>query len=251
MKKLLILLAVLCFSQTCLAMLPVNDDNLQSAMRYGLVRSNKAEFTDEEFLAPWTIVDSAKTNPYRYQEKVLVYTPYMLATLQARHLTLAKQQFSLDDIKKFIHDYDGITVIGAVVNTPLLMKPKDFQVVLEQEGQVLQPYASDFLKAFYLEGKKSVASGKEQKAAYLEELRSRDQALKQQIAALESDKLAPEAVNVAAPKPSPALTAKIARIEMQYYFDNTKFNPNMPYRIKISDSYCGTRTFDIQPAKLK
>ena len=221
MKKVLFLLAVLCFSQTCLAMLPVNDDNLQSAMRYGLLRSNKTEFTDEEFLAPWTVADSSKTNPYRYQERVLIYTPYMLATLQARHLTIAKQQFSLTDIKTFIHDYDGITVIGAVVNAPLLMKPKDFQVVLEQDGLVLQPYASDFLKSFYLEGKKPVTTTKEQKAAYLEELRSRDQALKLEIAALESDKLAPEAVPVAATKPSPAVTTKVARIEIQYYFDNT------------------------------
>jgi hypothetical protein len=251
MKKLLILLAVLCFSQTCLAFLPVTDDNLQAAMRYGLVRSNKAEFSDEEFLAPWTVPESSLTNPYRSKERVLVYTPYMLATLQARHLAVAKQPFALADIKKFVHDYDGITIIGAVVNTPLLLKTADFHVVLEQGTLTLLPYASDFLKSSYLEGRTKVVS-KGTKAAYLEELRSREQALKMQLLALEKDQLKPDEVNTAVTtKTAAAVTAKIARIDMQYYFDNTKFDPSKPYRIVISDSYCGSRTFNVVPSKLK
>ena len=252
MKQVLIFLALLCLSQTCLAVMPVTDDNLQAAMRYGLVRSNKAEFSDDDFLAPWTVPESGLTNPYRYKERIVVYTPDMLATLQARNLTVAKQQFSLADIKKFVHDYDGITVIGAVVNTPLLLKTGDFHVVLEQGPLTLLPYASDFLKSSYLEGRTPVATAKDSKSAYLEELRSREQALKMQLLALEKDELKPADINTAvATKPSATLTAKVARIDMQYYFDNTKFDPAKPYQIKISDSYCGSRTFTVLPARLK
>ena len=73
-----------------------------------------------------------------------------------------------------------------------------------------------------------------------------------QLLALEKDELKPADINTAvATKPSATLTAKVARIDMQYYFDNTKFDPAKPYQIKISDSYCGSRTFTVLPAKLK
>lgn len=252
MIKVLILFFMLIVSQTCFAILPVNDANLQDAMRYGLVRSNTAEFSDTEFLAPWTVAESGLINPYRSKERVLIYTPYMLASLQARHLTIAKQPFSLADIKKFIQDYDGITVIGAVVNTPILMKAEDFHVVLEQDKVTLLPYASDFLKSGYLEETKKNSKTSLDKTAYLEELRARDQALKMQIAAVETGALKPEDVETnEAVKAKTPVSTKIARIDLQYYFDNSKFNPNQPYRILISDTYCGTRTFNVNTAHLK
>ena len=252
MIKALFIFFILFVNQTCFAILPVNDLNLQDAMRYGLVRSNTVDFSDTEFLAPWTVSESTLANPYRFKETTVIYTPYMLASLQARHLTIAKQPFSLADIKKFIQDYDGITVIGAVVNTPLLMKAEDFHVVLEQDKITLLPYASEFLKSGYLDENKKESKNSLDKTAYLEELRARDQALKMQIAAVETGALKPEDVdtNVNVKIKNPVST-KIARIDLQYYFDNSKFNPNQPYRILISDTYCGTRTFNVNTARLK
>jgi hypothetical protein len=250
-KVLVILLGLMTIAQVSFAMLPVTDANMQSAMLYGITRSNKAEFSDAVFLNPWSVAESAKTNPYRYNERVVLYTPYMLAALDARTMTANKQKFSLNDIKQFVKEYDGITVIGAVVNTPVLLKTTDFHVTLVQGTTTLIPYASELLAAKYLQLPVMKNGSKAAIAAKMASLQAQDAKLKSQLADLENNKLDPTAVSTDV-KPKTALpTTKIARLDMQFYFENSKFDIAKPYQIQISDAYGGKRLFNVNPDALK
>lgn len=248
--KWLICILVLLICQTGFAMLPANDANLQKAMLYGVARSDKQEFSDEQLLAPWSVPDSLQTNPYRYRERGLLYTPYMLAALQSRNLAAAKQKFYLTDIKNFVQQYQGITVLGVAVNAPLILKDSDFQVVLRQGQTQLAPYANDYLRAAYLPSTVSVDAAKLSKAVYLDELKRQEQEIQNEIKALALDQMAPEDVDTQKTAGVPKLTAKVARIEMQFYFDNKKFDTMQPYQLIITDPYCGKRSFSFDPQKV-
>jgi hypothetical protein len=249
-KVLVILLGLMTMAQVSFAMLPVTDANMQSAMLYGITRSNKAEFSDAVFLNPWSVAESAKTNPYRYNERVVLYTPYMLAALDARTMTANKQKFSLNDIKQFVKEYDGITVIGAVVNTPVLLKTTDFHVTLVQGSTTLIPYASELLLAKYLQ-LPAMKNSKAAIAAKMASLQAQDAKLKSQLADLENNKLDPNAVTTDVKAKTPVPTTKIARLDMQFYFENSKFDVSKPYQIQISDEYGGKRLFNVNPDALK
>ena len=252
MKKVfLILVGLLTMAQISFAALPVTDANLQSAMLYGITRSNKAEFSDAVFLNPWAIAESAKTNPYRYNERVVLYTPYMLAALDARTMTANKQKFSLNDIKQFVKEYDGITVIGATVNTPVLLKASDFHVTLVQGTTTLIPYASELLLAKYLQLPAMKNGSKAAIAAKMASLQAEDAKLKSQLADLENNKLDPTAVTTDVKPKVTQPTTKIARIDMQFYFENSKFDGAKPYQIQLSDEYGGKRLFNVNPDALK
>jgi hypothetical protein len=250
-KVLLILLGLLTMAQISFAALPITEANMQSAMLYGITRSNKAEFPDAVFLKPWTIAESAKTNPYRYNEKVVLYTPYMLAALDARTLTANKQKFSLSDIQQFVKEYDGITVIGATVNTPVLLKTTDFHVTLVQGTTTLIPYASELLLAKYLQLPAMKTGSKAAIAAKMASLQAEDAKLKSQLVDLEKDKLDPNAVTTNVKAKTPVPTTKIARLDMQFYFENSKFDVAKPFQIQISDEYGGKRLFNVNPDALK
>jgi len=254
MKRFLGLLVVwLCMTGSCLALQPVDNPSLQQAVNYGIDRSDTLKFSDAAFLAPWTINDSALKNPYRLSEKVVVYSPYLLAALQAKSIYRAKGTPTVQGIREFLTDYEGITVVGAVLNTPLQLTKEDFDIKLRQGTVVLAPYAVELLKFRYLDNKAAVVQAKKRAdALYLEKLKQKSQALKNELAALKNDKTAGGTAAATEPEKDVRVPlTKIGESTMQLYFDNRAFNPQMPYDLVISDQYSESRIFKVYPSSIK
>ena len=73
--------ALLLVSQTAFAMLPLTDGPS--------VRPRSMAWSGEtaplgELVAPWTVYDRKQTNKYGLRERVIVYTPYLTAAVDAQ-----------------------------------------------------------------------------------------------------------------------------------------------------------------------
>jgi len=79
MKNLLLVLCLVVFCLQAEAALPATDQNLEAAIAYG--KSYQGEKNDAVMLQPWVIAESFETNPYRDEERIIVYTPYLLTAL--------------------------------------------------------------------------------------------------------------------------------------------------------------------------
>ena len=62
-------------------MLPLTDGAISQAQVYGLERRNAPL---GELVAPWTVYDRKQTNKYGLRERVIVYTPYLTAAVDAQ-----------------------------------------------------------------------------------------------------------------------------------------------------------------------
>lgn len=84
MKKTgLLLVALLTLTQSAYAMLPLTENNIAAAQLYG---SQRKGASDLELVAPWTVYDRKQTNRYGVGEKTVMYTPYLMAAIDARVL---------------------------------------------------------------------------------------------------------------------------------------------------------------------
>ena len=72
MKNLLLVLCLVVFCLQAEAALPATDQNLEAAIAYG--KSYQGEKNDAVMLQPWVIAESFETNPYRDEERIIVYT---------------------------------------------------------------------------------------------------------------------------------------------------------------------------------
>ena len=135
----------------------------------------------------------------------------------------------IQEIRKAIQEYDGITLIGARLNTPVVLQERDYAVRLVQEKTNLAPYATNYLHHEMID--------KIDKQA---EARNTNQADDGKQLTREEKK-----------EENTAKTEKIAVVEMQFYFDSSQFNPAQRYTIFISDKYCGERRFDVDPAAIR
>ena len=84
MKKTgLLLVALLTLTQSAYAMLPLTENNIAAAQLYG---SQRKGASDLELVAPWTVYDRKQTNRYGVGEKTVMYTPYLMAAIDAKSL---------------------------------------------------------------------------------------------------------------------------------------------------------------------
>ena len=87
---------------------------------------------------------------------------------------------------------------------------------------------------------------------YLEKLKQKSQALKNELAALKNDKTAGGTAAATEPEKNVRVPlTKIGESTMQLYFDNRAFNPQMPYDLVISDQYSESRVFKVYPSSIK
>ena len=228
MKKVFLTLLFCSFLSQCFALTPMTDDNMMKAIQYG-ISSKQDKQTLYQLIDPWLIPERNLKNPYRQKETVFVYTPYLLAAIHARDKVEASRVPEPADIRKAIQEYDGITLIGARLNTPVVLQEGEYMVRLVQGKINLAPYASNYLHHEMIskidkkdEGKKSyqVDDGK-------------------QLTRNEKK------------EENTAKTEKVAVLEMQFYFDSSQFNPAQQYTILISDKYCGERRFEVNPETMR
>lgn len=219
MKKLLLLFFLLAFSLQAEATLPVTDQNLEAAIMYG--KSYQGEKNSPAMLVPWEIVEQFKANPYQHDERIIIYTPYLLAALDAAAKT-PTDDTSVEAAKTLVSRYEGVLVVRAMINAPLILKEKDLDVQIVQNGKFILPYHNEFLDGKYLE--KTVA-----KPITNAEVQKRMVAEDGQLQAMQ----------------------KVCQVQYNFYFDQAELDVAQPYLLIIKDEYCGSREFSVEPGLLK
>ena len=138
MKK-LGLVAALCLlcSQPAFAMVPLTPNAVQSAQAYGVERKGASL---SEVLAPWTVYDRKQMNPYGLRERVVVYTPYLTAAVDARSTANNGDTPTVDQGMKVAKQYDGVLALGVNLSTTVKPEANKLQVKLYQGQNVLTPY---------------------------------------------------------------------------------------------------------------
>ena len=144
MKRVFLTLLFCSFLSQCFALTPMTDENMMKAIQFGIA-SKQDNQTLYQLLAPWMIVERNLKNPYRQKETIFVYTPYLLASIHARDKVEESRVPEMAEIRKAIQEYEGITLIGARLNTPVVLREGEYSVKLVQEKTVLSPYASNYL----------------------------------------------------------------------------------------------------------
>ncbi|WP_317303551.1 hypothetical protein [Acidaminococcus timonensis] len=138
MKKLGVVAALcLLFSQPAFAMVPLTPNAVQSAQAYGVERKGASL---SEVLAPWTVYDRKQMNPYGLRERVVVYTPYLTAAVDARSTANNGDTPTVDQGMKVAKQYDGVLALGVNLSTTVKLDASKLKVKLYQGQNVLTPY---------------------------------------------------------------------------------------------------------------
>ena len=138
MKKLGVAAALcLLFSQPAFAMVPLTPNAVQSAQAYGVERKGASL---SEVLAPWTVYDRKQMNPYGLRERVVVYTPYLTAAVDARSTANNGDTPTVDQGMKVAKQYDGVLALGVNLSTTVKLDASKLKVKLYQGQNVLTPY---------------------------------------------------------------------------------------------------------------
>lgn len=219
MRKLFLVLAFCCITMPCLALVPLTDQHLAAAVNYG-ISSRQDGLSLERFLEPWLIKEKLRKNPFRQQENLVIYSPYLLAAIHARDKVEAREMPRLEDIRAAVEEYEGILLVGAVLNTPASMKKEDFTVQLVQKKNLVSPYAVTLLNS------DTVTARRTDRAGGIRGLFGKGKKQKED-------------------------PAQVYRLRLQFYFDETGFRSGERYSIWVSDAQCGERCFDITPDSFK
>ena len=228
MKKVFLTLLFCSFLSQCFALTPMTDENMMKAIQYGIANKQEKK-TLYQLVDPWLIPEKALKNPYRQKESIFVYTPYLLAAIHARDKVEESRVPEPADIRKAIQEYDGITLIGARLNTPVVLQEGEYTVRLVQEKTNMAPYASNYLHHEMISKIDKKDEGKKAGQADDGKQLTRNEKKEENT----------------------AKTEKVTVLEMQFYFDSSQFNPAQPYTVLISDKYCGERRFDVNPAAIR
>ena len=145
MKKLGVVAAFcLLFSQPAFAMVPLTPNAVQSAQAYGVERKGASL---SEVLAPWTVYDRKQMNPYGLRERVVVYTPYLTAAVDARSTANNGDTPTVDQGMKVAKQYDGVLALGLNLSTSVKLEPRNLKLRMYQGRNVLEPYACNLNNA--------------------------------------------------------------------------------------------------------
>ena len=206
------------------------------------------------------IAESFETNPYRDEERIIVYTPYLLTALDTAGKTQEAAGISVENAKELVARYDGVLVIRAVINAPIILNEKDLEVQLVQNGNFVTPYHSDYLDGRYLDkavNKPIVDVEVQKKLDRMETIQEKAAALQKQLDALKENKIKPADIDLEQKTKSDVksesveVKQKICQLQYNFYFDQAEFNVDKPYLLVIKDAYCGGREFAVDPALLK
>ena len=228
MKKVFLTLLFCSVLSRCFALSSMTDDNMMKAIQYG-ISSKQDKQTLYQLIAPWLIPERNLKNPYRQKENIFVYTPYLLAAIHARDKVEESRVPEMAEIRKAIQEYEGITLIGARLNSPVVLQAGEYTVRLVQDKTNLAPYASNYLHHEMID---KIDKQEETKKSYQPD---------------DGKQLTREEKK----KDNTAKTEKVAVLEMQFYFDSSQFNPVQPYTVLITDKYCGERRFDVNPETIR
>lgn len=231
----------------CFALAPITDANLTKAVNYG-ISGKQDNLTLRQFLQPWVIPEELQKNPFCRRESVVLYTPYLLAAIHARDQIAEQKLPDLAEIRENVAEYEGITLIGAVLNCPIMLEKDAFKVRLLQNEKTIEPYAVTFLagSTIDMEEETEKSAGIRQGKADV----SGKTAEKPKVAVAKGQSPRLISKNKAAENTLTDMK-KYAVLQLQFYFDQAQFIPTEKYSISVADEYCGERRFDVDPAQLQ
>ncbi len=258
MKKLFLLLGLIIFSLQADAALPVNEQNLEAAIAYG--KSYQGEKNNVAMLQPWMIAESLATNPYRDEERLVIYTPYLLTALDTVEKTSDDTTVSFALAQELVKRYEGVLVVRAIINAPVILEAKEVEVQLLQNSKIISPYHIDYLDGQYIDKKVTASLADKDlqgQSDRTETIQKKAALLQEQLEELQNNKVKPSELDLEQQKRSKLeevtdeVKQKICRLQYNFYFDQSEFDVNMPYLLVIKDAYCGSREFAVDPALLK
>ena len=231
----------------CFALAPITDANLTKAVNYG-ISGKQDNLTLRQFLQPCVIPEELQKNPFCRRESVVLYTPYLLAAIHARDQIAEQKLPDLAEIRENVAEYEGITLIGAVLNCPIMLEKDAFKVRLLQNEKTIEPYAVTFLagSTIDMEEETEKSAGIRQGKADV----SGKTAEKPKVAVAKGQSPRLISKNKAAENTLTDMK-KYAVLQLQFYFDQAQFIPTEKYSISVADEYCGERRFDVDPAQLQ
>ena len=136
--------ALLLLTQPAFAMLPLTPTTLQAAQVYGVERKGASL---GELLAPWTVYDRKQMNPCGLRERVVVYTPFLTAAVDARQTAADGGTPSVPQGMKVAKQYDGVLALGLNLSTSVKLEPRNLKLRMYQGQNVLEPYACNLNNA--------------------------------------------------------------------------------------------------------
>lgn len=239
MNKIILFLAVLFyFTGTVEAMVSINAETVKSAQAYGLAGK---DLSAGVLLSKWTIPDSKKLNRFGINEKVIIYTPYAVAAVDAQDRAKSGQSIEPKDGLAIAQEYEGILALGAIINSSFRVEPKDLTVQILQAEKKILPYDVTLYKAVAQDFKIS-------RNKLLFDSRLQTGTVEQaQPLEIEKGKIIPVVVEATAPKDSVSEDIVVKVWDMQYfiYFDLTKIDPTKSAILTIADQAGGIREFKI------
>ncbi len=236
MSKIVLLLAVLFyFTGIVQAMTPVNVETVQAAQTYGVARKNLSAGV---LLSKWTIADSKKTNRFGIDERVIVYTPYAVAAVDAQDRAKNGQKVEVKDGLALAQAYDGILALGAIINSSFKVEPKSLTVHILQGKRSLSPYNITLDTASVHDLKisrdKLLFAGKFQNSLQKQEAKANDKKQPNNLPAKDTAGTAADEVVV-----------QVWNMQYFIYFDLTQIDLTKPMLFTISDQASGDREFKI------
>jgi len=239
-KILLFLVGLFYFMGTAQAMMPINEETVQAAQIYGVSQKDAAT---EALLDKWTITDRKQTNKFGARERIVVYTPYVVAAVDAQGKAKTGQKANADLGLALAREYNGILALGVIIDSSFQVEPKYLKAYITQDGQIFAPYNitldKSVMRDLKINRRTLLASGKfqnstQEKTELYKEKMDLDQ--KTQDALQES---------TSSVSPSEQVTIKIWNMQYFIYFDLAKLNQTKPMVLTIFDQAGGNREFEI------
>lgn len=146
MKKVfwVVLVGALGLASSVYAMTPISEAMIQDAQSFG-VRSKIVEV--EQLLSDWCFVDGRRTNRFGKNERIIVYTPYLVAAVDAQLKAKQDEKVELKDGIAKVNEYNGVLSIGAILDASTKLEAEDLTVSLQQGKQTLKPYSVTLVSA--------------------------------------------------------------------------------------------------------
>lgn len=245
MNKIILMLAVLFyFTGTAQALAAIDAEMVKSAQSYGI---DKKDLAAGLLLSKWTVEDGKQLNRFGAEEKVVIYTPYVVAAVDAHGKAKNGQKVEIKDGMVIAQAYEGILALGAIINSSFRVEPKDITVQILQGDKKISPYNLSLYKAvshdFKIAKNKLLADDRLEIVAP-----EQPQALD-----TEQDKIDPKVVENIASITSEDDDIVVKVWDMQYfvYFDLTKIDSKKSMLLTIADQAGGIREFKINLMNMK
>lgn len=273
MRVFLTVLAMcLCFASTVSAMLPITEGNIRDAQTFA--KKNK-DVAPKILLDRWTIKDRIRKNVYANGEHIIVYTPYLVAVIDAQTKCRGNQVPKVADGMSLAQQYKGILAVGTIIDSNEKLEPKMVQIFITQGKKILAPYSVSLDAATERQVKLAVAPGaaapvrvaalnevnmdtvdKKKLSQVKKEVEEKTKTVLQSTepaAAPVTQAAAPVATiavpTIAAPAvPAAPIVKPVKSVwNLQYfvYFDLSELNIEQPFVMTVSDKAGGIREFPI------